>query len=195
MSSFIHNQTTSSDGHQRYNSSRLVEINAHSLFSKWFSESGKLVQRLFTRVLELADEPSVFVTVLIDEVESLTAARAGAMAGREPSDALRVVNALLTQLDKLKTRPNVLVLTTSNLPASIDGAFVDRADIKFLVPLPPCQAVYAILKSCLEELMRSLIIKPCVSFSYDIRTTANHLVAHLGMEVRSTLLSNRDQCQ
>ena len=37
----------------------------------------------------------------VDEVESLTAARAGAMAGTEPSDALRVVNALLTQLDKL----------------------------------------------------------------------------------------------
>lgn len=29
-------------------------------------------------------------TVLLDEVESLTAARAGAVAGREPSDALRV---------------------------------------------------------------------------------------------------------
>jgi len=27
----------------RYSQSQLVEINAHSLFSKWFSESGKLV--------------------------------------------------------------------------------------------------------------------------------------------------------
>ena len=86
------------------------------------------------------------------------------MAGREPSDALRVVNALLTQLDKLKLRSNVLVLTTSNLPSSIDGAFVDRADIKFQVPLPPCQAVYTILKSCLEELIKSRLIKSGVSF-------------------------------
>lgn len=68
--------------------------------------------------------------MLIDEVESLTAARAGAMSGKEPSDALRVVNALLTQLDRLKQRSNVLVLTTSNLPSAIDAAFVDRADIK-----------------------------------------------------------------
>ena len=37
------------------------------------------------------------------------------MGGSEPSDALRVVNALLTQLDKLKHRKNVLVLTTSNI--------------------------------------------------------------------------------
>lgn len=74
----------------RYTSGKLVEINAHSLFSKWFSESGKLVQRLFSRVTELCDNESAFVVVLIDEVESLTAARAGAMSGREPSDALRV---------------------------------------------------------------------------------------------------------
>ena len=57
------------------------------------------------------------------------------MSGREPSDALRVVNALLTQLDKLKHRKNCLVMTTSNLSAAIDGAFIDRADIKQYIGL------------------------------------------------------------
>ena len=37
------------------------------------------------------------------------------MGGSEPSDAIRVVNALLTQIDKLARFPNVLVLTTSNI--------------------------------------------------------------------------------
>ena len=61
------------------------------------------------------------------------------MAGTEPSDGLRVsphlanqnfmligrtydtqvVNALLTQLDKLKHKKNVLVMATSNLPQAI----------------------------------------------------------------------------
>ncbi|EKD01448.1 RAB small monomeric GTPase [Trichosporon asahii var. asahii CBS 8904] len=108
----------------------LIEINSHSLFSKWFSESGKLVQKLFDRVHDYAQDTESFVTVMIDEVESLTAARAGAMNGSEPGDALRVVNALLTQLDKLKQFPNVLVMATSNLAGSIDSAFIDRADIK-----------------------------------------------------------------
>lgn len=63
---------------------------------------------------------------MTDEVESLTAARAGAMSGKEPSDALRVVNALLTQLDKLKHRKNCLVMTTSNLSGAI-GASLDRS--------------------------------------------------------------------
>lgn len=30
-----------------------MEVNAHSLFSKWFSESGKLVSRLFAKIMEL----------------------------------------------------------------------------------------------------------------------------------------------
>lgn len=54
-----------------------------------------------------------------DEVESLTAARAGAVSGQEPSDALRVVNALLTQLDKLKHKKNILFMATSNLVTAI----------------------------------------------------------------------------
>lgn len=36
------------------------------------------------------------------QVESLTAARSAAQAGTEPSDAIRVVNSVLTQLDQIK---------------------------------------------------------------------------------------------
>ncbi|CAO1638140.1 unnamed protein product [Parajaminaea phylloscopi] len=139
----------------RYSHGKLVEINSHSLFSKWFSESGKLVQRLFAMVTEMVEDEQGFVVILIDEVESLTAARSASMSGGEPSDALRVVNAVLTQLDKLKQRKNVLIMTTSNISQSIDDAFVDRADIKQYVGPPPTQAVYWILKSCLDELMRA----------------------------------------
>ena len=55
------------------------------------------------------EEEDTLVCVLIDEVESLTAARRAAVAGSEPADAVRAINALLTQLDALKRRPNVLV--------------------------------------------------------------------------------------
>ncbi|KAH7103022.1 P-loop containing nucleoside triphosphate hydrolase protein [Auriculariales sp. MPI-PUGE-AT-0066] len=143
----------------RYSRTTLLEINSHSLFSRWFSESGKLVQKLFDNIHELADDDDIFVVVLIDEVESLTAARAGAMSGTEPSDALRVVNALLTQLDKLKRRKNVLVIATSNLTKAIDDAFMDRADIVQYIGLPSASAVYEILRSCVLELMRAGIVE------------------------------------
>ena len=50
---------------RRYEHGKLVEINSHSLFSKWFSESGKLVQRLFAAVTDMVDDESGFVVVLI----------------------------------------------------------------------------------------------------------------------------------
>ncbi len=43
------------------------------------------------------------------------------------------------QLDALKSYPNVLVLTTSNITEAIDLAFVDRADIKAYVGPPGTQ--------------------------------------------------------
>ena len=62
---------------KKYESAMLLEINAHSLFSKYFSESGKLVMKMFARIREYLEDRQSFVVVLIDEVESLTAARSG----------------------------------------------------------------------------------------------------------------------
>ena len=114
--------------------------------------------KLFQHINDLVDDEEALVCVLIDEVESLTAARTGAMSGSEPSDAIRVVNALLTQIDQLKERENVLILTTSNISEAIDLAFVDRADIKQYIGLPNAQARYDILVSCVNELSRVGII-------------------------------------
>ncbi|KAF7331799.1 AAA domain-containing protein [Mycena kentingensis (nom. inval.)] len=171
----------------RYSQARLLEINSHSLFSKWFSESGKLVQRLFTSITELVDEEDTFLVVLIDEVESLTAARAGAMAGTEPSDGLRVVNALLTQLDKLKHRKNVLIMSTSNLVKAIDSAFVDRADIVQYVDLPSREAVYEILRTCLVEMVtRGIVANITVptlkqAQMYELSATPEHALGTLSL--------------
>ena len=55
-------------GSSRYTHGVLVEINSHSLFSKWFSESGKLVQKMFQHIVDLVSDEYTFVCVLIDEV-------------------------------------------------------------------------------------------------------------------------------
>ncbi|XP_062840063.1 pachytene checkpoint protein 2 homolog isoform X3 [Anolis carolinensis] len=144
----------------RYLYGQLVEINSHSLFSKWFSESGKLVTKMFQKIQALIDDKDALVFVLIDEVESLTAARSAVRAGTEPSDAIRVVNAVLTQIDQIKRYPNVVILTTSNITEKIDMAFVDRADIKQYIGPPSAAAIFKIYLSCLEELMKCQIIYP-----------------------------------
>ncbi|VDO54978.1 unnamed protein product [Brugia timori] len=53
---------------QKYKRIYFVEINSHGLFSKFFSESGKLIQSMFKQIEELAEDPKAFVFVLIDEV-------------------------------------------------------------------------------------------------------------------------------
>lgn len=141
----------------RYKYGQLIEINSHSLFSKWFSESGKLVMKMFKKIQDVVADQEALVCVLIDEVESLSASRQS-MSGSDPSDAIRVVNSLLTQLDAIKRHPNVLILTTSNITGTIDVAFLDRADIKQYIGPPSSSAIYQIYYSCIQELIKAGIV-------------------------------------
>ncbi|XP_065084459.1 pachytene checkpoint protein 2 homolog [Ochlerotatus camptorhynchus] len=142
---------------EHYTHAHLVEINSHSLFSKWFSESGKLVQKVFDQIHELCQDKSSLVCVLVDEVESIAFAR-DSISNNEPSDSIRVVNAVLTQLDRIRKYSNVFVLATSNLTASIDMAFLDRADIVQYIGNPNQQAIYEIYRTALEHLQHVGII-------------------------------------
>jgi len=89
--------------------------------------------KLFAHIAEIAEDEECMVVVLIDEVESITASRGSAARSNEPGDAVRVVNAVLTSLDALKRRPNVLVLCTSNLVDSVDPV---RLSIEYFHAIP-----------------------------------------------------------
>ncbi|KAL3283425.1 hypothetical protein HHI36_006570 [Cryptolaemus montrouzieri] len=149
---------------ERYHSGLFIEVNSHSLFSRYFSESGKLVTQMFSSIRDVIENGNILVCVLIDEVESLAHAREQCLSGVEPSDSIRVVNAVLTQIDQIKRYPNVLILATSNLTKSIDLAFIDRADIKQYLGLPKVPAIYKIYVSCLQELQRVNILDNNVKF-------------------------------
>ncbi|XP_063900245.1 uncharacterized protein LOC135119785 [Zophobas morio] len=139
---------------------QLIELHSESLMSKYFSESGKLVNRMFEKIQDLIADERTFVFVLIDEIETLVTSRKK-LTENEPSDVMRVVNTILTQIDQLRNYSNVMLLTTSNMLISIDCAFIDRADVKFYVGLPSESAIYAILYSCILELIRvNLITSP-----------------------------------
>ncbi|KAL3127401.1 Pch2p like AAA ATPase [Cryptosporidium hominis] len=142
----------------RYKNIYLLEISAHSLFSKWFSESGKTVVKLFSKIKSLLEEPNSFVNIVIDEIESISTARKQSLGRNEPSDSIRVVNALLTQIDALKKYSNTLIMTTTNIPDSIDEAFLDRADLKLHIPLPSIYTRYTILLECIEELIFKQVV-------------------------------------
>ena len=142
------------------------------------------------KVEELIEDEHHLVCLLIDEVESLTAARSAVVSGTEPSDAIRVVNALLTQIDRLKKYKNVLILTTSNVTGKIDLAFVDRADIKFYIGLPSPVAIYSIFLSCLEELNRVRVIQPKEPIERD-PTNLSTATGHMDYSQRLWKLANK----
>jgi hypothetical protein len=143
-----------------FTQARLVEINAHSLLSKWFGESGKQVSKLFAQIYAIAEDPTMLVCVLIDEVETLAGSREKAVSGNEVGDALRATNQLLTALDRLRHKSNVVMFCTSNMMGAVDAAFLDRVDIKQFVGNPSTKAAYEIFRSCLNELVRCRILTP-----------------------------------
>ncbi|GAT27196.1 pachytene checkpoint component Pch2 [Aspergillus luchuensis] len=104
-----------------YPQSKLFEINAYSLGSKYYGESSKLVNGMFENIETfLQEEEDTFVCVFMDEIETLVARRDRALSSNEPFDAIRAVDAVLTGLDKLKEHSNVIVVCTSNLITALD---------------------------------------------------------------------------
>lgn len=67
-----------------------LEVNSHTILSKWFGESSKLVGDLFQHIVTLASDDSSLTVVLIDEVETLAGSRERASNGNECGDVLRV---------------------------------------------------------------------------------------------------------
>ncbi|EME80275.1 uncharacterized protein MYCFIDRAFT_31276 [Pseudocercospora fijiensis CIRAD86] len=136
----------------------LVEINTNAMLSKYFGESGKLIGSMFEKIHSMAQSPTTLVCVVMDEVETIASSREKASLAGECGDGVRATNQLLTALDRLRTLPNLIVLCTSNLLASIDPAFLDRVDIKQLIPSPSPAAIYNIFRSCLNELIRASLV-------------------------------------
>ena len=79
----------------RFAQAQLIEVNAHSLFSKWFSESGKLVATLFGRIREAVEEENTLVFVLVDEV--FTAPSPSASLGTDKTDTDPRTSLVVTQ--------------------------------------------------------------------------------------------------
>lgn len=112
---------------------------------------------LFDDIRNILDHKQSLVCLLIDEVESIAFARSS-VSDNEPSDSLRVVNAVLTQLDQIRHYSNLIVLTTSNLTGTIDLAFIDRADIKQYIGHPSPEAIYHIFGTAVDALIKANII-------------------------------------
>ncbi|KAK1823139.1 hypothetical protein LTR12_002442 [Friedmanniomyces endolithicus] len=156
---------------QTFPRTTLIELNTSSMLSKYFGESGKLISATFERVYAAAQDSGTLICVVMDEVETIAGSRERSTASGECNDGMRATNQLLTALDRLRHLPNVIVLCTSNLISAIDQAFLDRVDIKQMVPSPSPAAIYNILRSCLNELIRSNLVNATTTTTVQIPET------------------------
>ena len=79
----------------RYNAvyprTKLVEVDCHALYSKFFSESARLVGKAFEGIRKmLGEEQETLICILIDEIESMAGSRDVNEGSNEPKDAMRV---------------------------------------------------------------------------------------------------------
>jgi len=61
---------------------------------------------MFTKIQDYIEDLQALLCVLTDEMESLTHAQQSSLAGTEPSNLLRLVNVLLTQIDQIRRHSN-----------------------------------------------------------------------------------------
>lgn len=141
-----------------YLQTMFLQIKTATLLSKYYSESAKKVDEIFTAIEDMCeDDPQKFVCVLIDEVESIANSREFSMHG-EAQDSLRATNALLTGLDRAKKQPNVVFLCTSNMLDCLDPAFLDRCGLRIAIENPSIGVQYEILRARLQHMITDGLI-------------------------------------
>lgn len=116
----------------------LFELRASQVYDERLGRSAKLLEAAFDFVRFTAKRaPAV---LLINEVESAATSRAHLSTG-DPADVSNTTNVMLTAIDELSKSCRALVLWTTNFPARVDTAFLDRAD--WIVSMPPPGAAAA----------------------------------------------------
>jgi len=106
-----------------------ISVKGPEIMSKWVGESEKAVRQVFKKAKQVA--PAV---VFLDEIDSIAPKR----GGTESNVTERVVNQLLTSMDGLEDRDEVIVIAATNRPDIIDPALLrpGRFDKLLLIPIP-----------------------------------------------------------
>mmetsp|Transcript_38284 Transcript_38284/g.108230 ORF Transcript_38284/g.108230 Transcript_38284/m.108230 type:complete len:577 (+) Transcript_38284:1138-2868(+) len=113
----------------------LIPLSGAQLYSMYVGEGESILRDTFKRARQAA--PSI---VFLDEIDSVAGKRADGAAGvAEAGGAgVRLLSALLTEMDGLEQANGVLVMGATNRPAALDAALCrpGRFDVVLFVPPP-----------------------------------------------------------
>ncbi len=110
---------------------RFFSINGPEIIGKFYGESEGQLRAIFEQAAKQA--PSI---IFIDEIDAIAPKRED--LGGEKQVERRVVAQLLSLMDGLKSRENVIVIAATNLPNAIDPALrrPGRFDREIIIPIP-----------------------------------------------------------
>lgn len=120
---------------------RFFSISGPEIMQKFYGESEGYLRKLFDDATKQA--PSI---IFIDEIDSIAPKREG--LGGEHQVERRVVAQLLSLMDGLKARGQVIVIAATNIPNAIDPALrrPGRFDREIAIPIPDRHGRLAILE-------------------------------------------------
>ena len=120
---------------------RFFSISGPEIIQKFYGESEGFLRKLFDDATKQA--PSI---IFIDEIDSIAPKREG--LGGEHQVERRVVAQLLSLMDGLKARGQVIVIAATNIPNAIDPALrrPGRFDREIGIPIPDRHGRLAILE-------------------------------------------------
>ena len=161
--------------------STFFNISASSLVSKYRGDSEKLIRMLFTLARHYS--PS---TIFIDEIDAIMSHRGGGNGscstseGSEHESSRRMKTELLVQMDGLlANNSDVFVLAASNLPWSLDSAFLRRCEKRIMIPLPDHQSRKNMIQTHLSE------FSPSFSRNEVLDNSASLLEGYSGSDIKS----------
>lgn len=122
-----------------------LRVDGPELLNKFVGESERAVRELFDRAREAAP-----VVIFFDELDAIGGVRTESGGSQAPA---RVVSQLLTELDGLTPRADVVVLGATNRPDMIDPALLrpGRFDRQVEVPIPGSDARAEIIAIHMRE--------------------------------------------
>ncbi len=157
-----------------------IAVKGPELLSKWVGESERAVREVFRKARQSA--PTI---IFFDEIDAL-APRRGIYVG-DSGVSERVISQLLTEMDGLQSRGDVVVIAATNRPDLLDPALLrpGRFDRLIYVPAPDYKARLSILKIHTKKMP----LAPDVDLAKIAKLTEGYSGADLAALVREAAMN------
>lgn len=161
-------------------------VNGPSIFDKYVGEAERNVRELFADAdaeWKLRGEQSRLHLIVLDELDSIAKTRSGSTGdGSSTRDA--VVNQLLSEMDGVRQRGNVLVVGLTNRKDLVDPALLrpGRLEVHVEIVPPDYEGREEILQIVLREMRRAGLVST-VSFDSLVRRLAGGSEGMSGAEL------------